>query len=326
MSVPYQQNQQPPPKKPIFGPGGGGMDPQVPFPLGPGGTWANGPEMTAQAPGLIPANTPSNPNDPFAASGGGVQLPGGGWVPKSHPLAQQAAPQPAAPGAPTGPTGPQGQPTNQQQVLNTTATAGAPTPQGAPTTVAQAFQQALVNRLAPQDITSQNPAIKGSIAANRNAESRGLRQTQEALAERAASTGQTGAQETGLRRAIGESAGRQGAFEGNALFGLHQQQAADLRDAMSLGGNLLSDQQRQELQRYGVDLDAQLRREGLGVQRDLGGRELDIRNTLGLGQLDLGRLGLAQNESQFGRSLGANLGIEQARLNQQALLNLLAGL
>lgn len=32
-----------------------------------------------------------DPHDPFAASGGGVQLPGGGWVPKNHPLAQQAA-------------------------------------------------------------------------------------------------------------------------------------------------------------------------------------------------------------------------------------------
>jgi hypothetical protein len=265
----------------------------------------------------------------------GYRLPNGGWVPGDHPLATQAgapsvnpntgaAPPPppgtAAPGAPAG------QPTTQQGVLNTPAVAGAQTQQGAPTTIAGAFQQALVNRLAPQDITSQNPAIKGSIAANRNAEQRGLSRTQEALAERGAATGQVGAQETGLRQAIGESAGRQGAFEGNALFGLHQQQQQDLTNALGLGGELLSDQQRQDLQRYGIDLDATLRREGLGAQTQLGNRELDIRDSLGRGNLGLGYAGLAQNGQQFGQQLGANLGIEQARLNQSALLSLLGGL
>jgi hypothetical protein len=255
-----------------------------------------------------------------------------GWVDPNNPnygkpgFVGSETPTPGAPGTGGSSPSPTGQPTTQAGVLGGTATVGAQPQQGAPTTVAGAFQQALVNRLAPQDITSSNPAIAGSIEANRNAEARGLKKTQGALAERAAATGQAGGLETGLRTAMGESAGRQGAFEGNALFGLHQQQQNDLTNALSLGGNLLSDQQRQDTQRYGLDLDAALRREGLGVQRDLGGRELDIRNSLGQGQLNLGRLGLSQNESQFGRSLGANLGVEQARLNQQALLSLLGGL
>jgi hypothetical protein len=262
----------------------------------------------------------------------GYRMANGGWVPGDHPLATQAgAPSVAPTGpAPAGPapgtTAPAGQPTSQAGVLNAPAVAGAQVQQGTPTTVAGAFQQALVNRLAPQDITSQNPAIKGSIAANRNAEQRGLSRTQEMLAERGAATGQVGAQETGLRQAIGESAGRQGAFEGNALFGLHQQQQQDLTNALGLGGELLSDQQRQDLQRYGIDLDATLRREGLGAQTQLGNRELDIRDSLGRGNLGLGYAGLAQNGQQFGQQLGANLGIEQARLNQSALLSLLGGL
>jgi len=275
-------------------------------------------QMIAQS--STPAPPPSS--DPFTAMGGGVQLPGGEWVPKDHPLAASAAPAAPAPAAP----GAAGAPTSQAGVLNTPAVAGAQTQQGAPTTVAGAFQQALVNRLAPQDITSQNPAIKGSIAANRNAEQRGLSRTQEALAERGAATGQVGAQETGLRQAIGESAGRQGAFEGNALFGLHQQQQQDLTNALGLGGDLLNSQQAQDLQRYGLDLDATLRREGLGAQTSLGNRELDIRNSLGQGNLGLGYAGLLQGGDQFRQGLGANLGIEQARLNQSALLALLGGL
>jgi hypothetical protein len=320
----------PPPKKPAtpLSAQGPGLQPAPGTPLDV--SWSDdfgqgGPtEIPApQPPGLQPA--PSSP-DPFAAMGGGVQV-NGGWVPKNHPLAQQAGAPPTTPGAPT-PGAPTagGAPTNLAGVLGGTAAPGGQSPQGQPTNLAGAFQQALINRLSPQDISAQNPAIKGTIAANRNAESRGLQRTQGALAERAASTGQAGGLETGLRQAMGESAGRQGAFEGNALFGLHQQQQNDLTNALGLGGQLLSDQQRQDLQRYGLDLDATLRREGLSQSGQLGNRELDIRNTLGLGQLDLGRQGLAQNESQFGRQLGANLGLGQAQLNQSALLALLNGL
>lgn len=304
-------------------------------PPGPGmpnpvGTSAPGPVV--QDPVRPPNNLPPgatymaghDPSDPNAL----VVMPNGQILPQSHPLFRQAmgggGATPGAPGGPASPAAP-GQPVSQRDVLSGTATPGANT-QGQPTTVAGAFQQALINRLVPQDISSSNPAIKGSIEANRNAETRGLSRTQELLAERAAASGQSGAQESLLSRAAGDAAGRQGAFEGNALYNLHQQQAADLRDAMALGGDLLSDQQRQELQRYGIDLDATLRREGLDVQRTLGGSELDIRRQLGLGQLDLSRRGLDQNESQFSRSLGAQLGTEQARLNQQALLSLLAGL
>jgi len=285
-------------------------------------------EMAPQSPGLQPAA--AAPADPAGSTDMGnnlVKLANGQVVDRNHPLYQQAmGPTNPTGGAGGGAPGAAGQPTTQAGVLGGTAVAGAQTPQGAPTTVAGAFQQALVNRLAPQDITSQNQAIKGIISANRNAEQRGLSRTQEALAERGAATGQSGAQEVGLRQAIGESAGRQGAFEGNALFGLHQQQQGDLTNALALGGNMLTTQQAQDLQRYGIDLDAVLRREGLGAQTQLGNRELDIRNSLGQGNLGLGYAGLLQGGEQFGQQLGANIGISQANLNQQALLALLGGL
>jgi hypothetical protein len=286
----------------------------------------------------IGIDPPASPWSPFTQGtlAGYKNSQTGQWLPGDHPEAakqglapinvqtgQAAGPAPtAAPG--TGAAA--GQPTTQQNVLQGTAIAGNQIQQGTPTTVAGAFQQALINRMTPQDITSSNPAIKGSIEANRNAETRGLSRTQEALAERAAATGQTGAQETGLRQAIGESAGRQGAFEGNALFGLHQQQAGELSQALGLGAELLSDQQRQDLQRYGIDLDATLRREGLGAQTQLGNRELDIRDSLGKGNLGLGYAGLLQGGDQFRQGLGAQLGLGQANLNLQAMLGLLGGL
>lgn len=82
----------------------------------------------------------------------------------------------------------------------------------------------------------------------------------------------------------------------------------------------------QDIQRHGIDQDAALRREGLGMQAGLGGRELDLRDRLGSGQLNLGLLSALLNDQQFGQQLGANLGMFGASLNQQALLSLLGGL
>jgi hypothetical protein len=266
----------------------------------------------------------------------GYRMPNGGWVPGDHPIATQAGAQTMNPNAggvgpppgtaPPGAPGAPGQPTTQQNVLQGQATAGGQVAQGTPTTVAGAFQQALINRMAPPDVTSSNPAISGSITANRNAETRGLGNTQRMLAERAASTGQTGAQEVGLRQAIGESAGRQGAYEGNALYGLHQQQEQNLSQALGLGGSMLSDQAHIEAQQALAQLQAQLQREGLAQQGQLGNRELDIRDSLGQGNLGLGYAGLLQGGEQFRQGLGANMGIEQARLNMQAMLGMFGGL
>jgi hypothetical protein len=78
--------------------------------------------------------------DPFAASGGGVQIAGGQWVPKNHPLAQQQpggtatpggggtpAPAPPAPGA--GPTTDPGVPQRPSAMPPSPPPAQTPAPQ-----------------------------------------------------------------------------------------------------------------------------------------------------------------------------------------------------
>lgn len=261
---------------------------------------------------------------------------GQGWGVSDSPTggAQAQPPGQPAPAPVPGVTTPT---TTQTDVLQTAGTVGAQPTQGQPATIAGTFQQALLNRLAPQDLTANNPAIAGSIAANRNAESRGLAKTREALAERAATTGQSGAFDTNLRQAYGDSAGRQAAFEGNALQGLHQQQANDLTSALGMAGSMLNSQsgqdlqkylagQGRDLQKYGLDLDAALRREGLSSQSQLGNRGYDIQELLGKGNLNLGLLGLLQGNDQFNSNLAANLGMFNSSQSQNALLQLLGAL
>jgi len=208
-------------------------------------------------------------------------------------------------------TSPSAQPiTNTSGVMNTQATTGNQVQQGQPTTVAGAFQQALVNRLAPGPISAQSPEVAPAIEANKLAEQRGAERQRAQLGVQGA---QEGIDASGGMRSLQQGieanrSAREGQFAGNAVSQLAQQRANQITQALSLGGQLLSDQDRLALQRELANLDAQLRREGLSVQSSLGQSDLDLRRYLG--------------ESQ----LSANLGMFNASQGQQALLSLLGGL
>lgn len=260
--------------------------------------------------------------DPFTAQGGGVQLTNGDWVPKDHPLAKtmgaQTQPVAAPQTAPMTTTGPQ----TTTQAVQAPATIGAQPAQGAQTSVASSFQQALVNRLNPGAVSAQSPEIAPAIAANRGAEQRGLEAQRATLAEQAAGQGlDRNAFATQLLGAQQQSAGRQGQFAGAATMQLAQQRAQDLTSALSMAGTALSDADRQRLQTELAQLQAQISRESLAGQMQLGQGDLSLRQNLGEGQLNLGLLSALLNNQQFGQNLGANLGMFNANLNQQALLN-----
>lgn len=259
--------------------------------------------------------------DPFAASGGGVKLAGGGWVPKDHPLAKQA-PQQA-----TAPVPPPAQPPPSQHALQSPTTAGQQIQPGTPTTVAGAFQQSLVNQLTAPPVTAQSPELQPAIAANRAAEQRGLERNQAQLAEMAAAQGiDPTALGTLTRGLIADSAQRQGQFAAQAVMQGAAQRAAQLQAALGLAGGLLSDQDRMMLQRELAELQAQLQREGLSLQGALGAGDLSLRRDLGTGQLNLGLLGTLLSNQQFGQGLAAQTALGQAGLNQQMMLALIDAL
>jgi hypothetical protein len=145
------------------------------------------------------------------------------------------------------------------------------------------------------------------------------------LAARNAAQGfdNSGGNETGILGLLQDRAGREGTFAGNAVMRGNELQNQDLMQALGLSNNLLSGNANRDQQRYGMDLDAALRREGLGAQTELGRGDLALRGRLGEGQLNLGLLSALLGNDQFGRSLsqqGAQFG---AGLDQQGLLGLL---
>lgn len=249
----------------------------------------------------------------------------GGVVDTNNPIYTNAPDGPPAPAPTSSSSSSYPAPiTTQQQVGNTTAPVGGQIQSGTPTTVAQSFQQALVNRLNPQPLSASSPEVAPAIQANQLSEQRGMEQARALAAERAAAQGidQNGFNSAlfGLQQG---SAGRQAQFAGNALMQANQEKGLNDRSALAqaaglLGGNAGLGQQQQL-----AELDAAIRREGLSAQTALGQGDLALRQRLGEGGLNNQLLGLLLNNDQFGRSLsqsGAQFG---ASLDQSGLLGLL---
>lgn len=303
-----------------FASAGGAVPPPAPAPAQPA-------PAQPQQPQAAPTATPSQPAagaDPFAAMGGGVQLPGGQWVPKDHPLAAQAG---AAAGAATAQGATAAAPGGPQPITNAASALTAQVPNTPPTTVAGAFQQSLMSKLNQAPMDANNPNISGAISANRQAEQRGLERNRAMMAERAAAQGLDqnafNSQLTGLAQ---ESAGRQGQFEGNAVMQGARDQAQQLMQALSLGAGMLSQQDQLAMTDKLAQLQAQISREGIASQNQLGMGAQNIQRSLGEGQLNLGLMNTLLNNQQFGQNLGAQTGMFQAGLNSSNMLGLLNAL
>lgn len=215
--------------------------------------------------------------------------------------------------------------TTQQQVGGTSAAVGQTTAQGAPTTVAQSFQQALVNRLNPTPISSSSPEVAPAIQANQLAEQRGFERNRNLVAERAAAQGtdMSGGFETTLRGLAQDRAQREGQFAGNAVMQGNLERGVNDRNALGMAGSLLSGNAGLQQQTDLANLDATLRREGLAQQGQLGNADINLRSTLGQGQLNLGLLSTLLGNQQFNQSLSQNADQFGAGLDQQGLLGLL---
>lgn len=253
------------------------------------------------------------------------------WVPQDHPLygtsgyvGHTAAPPPAPPAGDPGAAPGTDVPAPANQALQAPVTAGAEVQQGQPTTVAGAFQQALVNQLAPAPVNAQAPEIAPAITANRGAEQRAMERGRAQLAEQAASQGlDQNAFGSQLRGLNAESAQRQGQFEGQAVQQLGRDRMQQIQSALALSGSLMGDQDRMALQRELAQLQAQLTREGLSAQTGLGQADISTRRDLGFGQLNLGLLNALLGNQQFGQGLASSNALATQQLNQQALGNAL---
>lgn len=250
-------------------------------------------------------------------------------VDKYHPIFTKAQGPGLPPSGGAAPPPPlpnqQGQPQTAQQAITGQGNVMAQPQPGQPATVAGSFQQALLNRLAGPRMSAASPELQPAIQANDLQEHRGVERQRAMLAERNAAQGlnNSGGNESMLRGIVADSAARRGQFAGNAVMDANRIKEQQITSLLGLSGGMLSDIDQQQLQRYGIDLDAQLRREGLGASTNLGQGDLALWEKLGMGNLNLGLAGLLQSGQQFGQSLASNNAQFSAGLNQQALMQML---
>lgn len=272
-----------------------------------GGEVIDRPQMAGVDPMPKPQTPPPPAGQPFEEMGNGlVKFGDGTVVPKDHPLFAQKT----GPGA----TG--------------TAIGGAGA-QAPPQTVQGAFQKALLSKLGsdPNNVSTSSPELRGAVDANRLAQQRSSERQRQAARERQVAQGITGGGAETEMTGIEQNRGAQeAAFEGNLVAKAASDRRNELTQYMAMAGNQLSQQEQLAAQKELAHLDAEIRRAGIAQQGALGGRDLDLRDKLGTWNLNLGLLGLLQNNDQFGKSLGFQSGLAGAQLNQQALLSLLGGL
>ena len=223
-----------------------------------------------------------------------------------------------APAAPAGP--PQTTIPGQTQAASTYS----PTPTAAPTAATtnqggqDVWRNTLMSRMTQPETfdPTHDPAFRMQSDTFAAAAERARRDqvAQNAESFTAQGLGGSGAQQVQDRMAGERSMQVRGQFEGDLAAKEVQNRRDEIAQALSMYGSQLSQDQQRALQLQLAQLDAQLRREGIASQEKLGMSDIDLRRTLGMGQLDLGRA-----------TLGANVGMDQAQLNQQAMLALLGG-
>jgi hypothetical protein len=266
------------------------------------------PVTNAVAPVAQPAaaQQPKAPTIPDPFGGQGVWT-GTGWLPASHPGAQQAqgAQQPAAAGAPATTKVPQG-PGN---------TYNTPGVQGGPTIQTQ-FRDSLLKQLQtdPTNVSLTDPDIAPQIRANQNAGQRSQERAQQELAEQGfvGGTGRTGAYGAELNAMEQQRGEAEGQFNAGVLRDTQAQRLESLFNALGLGqGQIQGDEGLKQQINAG------------NQQNALGQGDLALRKQLGQGQLGLGLLNAMLGDRQANNSLGLNAAEFGAGLNQNAVLKML---
>lgn len=247
--------------------------------------------------------------DPFQGQGFWT---GAQWVPKNHPLAQPKAGSPA-PGAPNtyGPGG-TGDPN-----------APPPTPFTSTPNMQDVQRKAIMDQIAKaqQGATLGDADIKAQLDPFAAQQERTRQTAENEAAERASAMGMGSSGALDIeRRSAQERAGLNTAVQGGNLVSQKlQSQRDDLKNYLDLNAKTIDADQARMMQEKLANLDAQIKREGLAVQSNLGQGDLDLRRSLGNKGLENDIMRMLLQNKQFGNDLGFRIGSKEADVNAEAL-------
>lgn len=232
----------------------------------------------AASAGGATANPSANSSvDPFAAMGGGVQLPGGEWVPKDHPLASQGKPGGNNPDL----VKPAGSPGSGEE---SDVDAALRNPK-------DALMRQLMERMRQSEHVDRNdPAVRGQADAYSANEERARRQYLSETAE-GKSPYSTGAMRGEQRMSAERMGQRVGGFEADLVGRELTSKRQEIQQSLDSMGTMLTEQERQGLQRELAQLDASIKRQSIDTQNS--------QFYAGLGQADRQFLAQLSQQGRF---------------------------
>lgn len=174
-------------------------------------------------------------------------------------------------------------------------------------------------------VNTNSPEFRAQADPYAAAVERSRRQGLSEAAERASTQGlgNSGALEA-ERRLLTERAGQNvGQFESQLVARELQNRRDEINQSLESLRGILSADQVAQLQREGMQLDAQMKQLGIQTGAQTAGAELGLKEKLGMGGLNIDLMRLLQQGQQFGDQLGFNIADREAYYNNLALQNLL---
>lgn len=305
-----------------------------------------------------PTETESVPNTPEPGPAplpegwdpGGRQNPDGSVEapepppPATPPPAPVPPPPPPPPAAPPVPAPVAASAPAPTSVAPTSATPSAATPAPAtpaPASAPSALEQKLLEQLTatanqrdtfnaavrdrvmamlqPTEAPSiEDPDLAPQQAAFTSAARKANERRRAQMAERMAAQGNldSGAFDSVVERGLADTQSLEAGNAANLVGQRMQQRMAELQTVMQLGAGIMSSDEQRQLQQEMALLDAEMRR----TQFD---GDLNLRKTLGGGQMNLGLLDLMMRNSQFNDQLGFKIGAFGQQSARDSILNLL---
>ncbi len=189
------------------------------------------------------------------------------------------------------------------------------------------IRERLMGLLDPKTPSPNEPALQPAISAFNAAQNKA---TARQVNQHAEAFGASGLESSGARLSADRAAiEQQGLNEATFASNLQLQELENQRQQLQAGLQMalaLNDQDTsRRLQERLAMVQAQLQRDSLTQQGKLAQSDIDLRQKLGYGNLNLGMLGLQQQGRQFNDSLGFNLAQLQTQANRDALLALMGG-
>ena len=176
-------------------------------------------------------------------------------------------------------------------------------------------------------VDENDPIISRARQVHDAASQRAFNTGREAMASRSATIGGggAGASDAYLQSSSENLAKDNSAYSSNLMMDEQDKRRQEIMQLLNLGAGVLTADENRMLQQQLGTIDAEMKQLGLSTNAFLGGQGLQNQRDLGFAGLDLSRYGMDQQNTQFYDRMGADMGMQEALMNQMIMQQLLGG-